>query len=62
MTSKRAEDYRHYADDARKRAEAADYDWARQNWLRLAEDWIKLAESVEAEEARLKKQREAKGE
>jgi hypothetical protein len=29
----------------------------RENWLRLAEDWIKLAESVEAEEARLERHR-----
>jgi hypothetical protein len=41
---------------------AADNDWVRENWLRLAEDWIKLAQSVEAEEARLERHREAKGE
>jgi hypothetical protein len=62
MASTKAEDYRHYADDARKRAEAADNDWVKRNWLKIAEDWLKLAESVEAEEALTNKGRKAKGE
>jgi hypothetical protein len=62
VTSKRTEEYKRQADDARKRAEAADDDWVRENWLRLAEDWIKLAQSVEAEEAPLERHHKAKGE
>jgi hypothetical protein len=50
MTSTKAEDYRRYAEDALKRAEAAENDWVMQNWLRIAEDWMKLAKSIEAEE------------
>jgi hypothetical protein len=62
MTSKRTEGYRRQAGDARKKAETAETDWVRDQWLRLAEDWVKLAESVEAEEAQQEKQRKAKGE
>jgi hypothetical protein len=42
-------------------AESADNEWVRESWLRLAEDWTKLAKSVEAEEAQLG-HRNAKGE
>jgi hypothetical protein len=62
MASERTAAYRRQANDARKKAEAAEDDWVRQNWLRLAEDWVKLAESVEAEEAQLEQRRTAKGE
>jgi hypothetical protein len=62
MTSERTEAYRRQADDARKKAEAAETDWVKDQWLRLAEDWMKLAESVEAEEARIERPRKAKGE
>lgn len=61
MTSTKAEDYRRHAEDALKRAEAAENDWVMQNWLRIAEDWMKLAKSIEAEEE-LEKPRKAKGE
>jgi hypothetical protein len=46
MTSEKTADYRRQADDARKKAEAADNDWVRDNWLRLAEDWENLTKSV----------------
>jgi hypothetical protein len=62
VTSKRTEEYRRQADDARKRAEAADNDWVRENWLRLAKDWEKLARSVEAEEAPLERHSKVKHE
>jgi hypothetical protein len=61
MSSTKAEDYRRYAEDAFKKAEAAENDWGMQNWLRIAEDWMKLAKSIEAEEE-LEKPRKAKDE
>jgi hypothetical protein len=60
MKSQRVESYRRKADDARKRAEAANDASVKESWLRLAEDWTILAQSVEAEELRL--EGKAKGE
>lgn len=61
VTNERTKGYRRNADDARKRAEAANEVSVKESWLRLAEDWTKLAKSVEAEDARLG-HRKTKGE
>ena len=49
-----ADDYRRYADEARQHAEKSISADDRRRWLEIAEEWLKLAVSVESREFRPK--------
>ena len=51
MMSDSAERYRHNADDCRQRSLQARTAADKANWLKIAEEWQKLAEDVDAAEA-----------
>jgi hypothetical protein len=52
MTETDAERFRQEADECRKLAERSASQFDKEAWLRLASDWIKLAESAEQRQRR----------
>jgi hypothetical protein len=52
MTETDAERYRRRADECRELAERSANEFDEKSWLRLADDWIKLAEADEESRAK----------
>ncbi|MCK1445864.1 hypothetical protein IVB34_22065 [Bradyrhizobium sp. 2] len=52
MSEKEADHYRFEAEECRRLAEKAIKQWDKEAWLRLAADWLKLAEGASAQSER----------